>query len=88
MKYPESFAGYPASIKEAKSETAKDWTPRDVLISTLRDLDEGKIKTENLIVCWSQEDPNDTSPDWHLTVAYQNKLEMLGVLLRVINYLS
>lgn len=39
------YANYPVSLAERKAEAsgkARDWTPRDALISVLRDLDAGK----------------------------------------------
>jgi hypothetical protein len=50
-----SFAGYPISLNEAKASKAKNgglWTPRDALISMLRDIDSGEIAPEQLIVLY------------------------------------
>lgn len=50
-----SFAQYPVSIAEAKASAKKDgslWTPRDALISALRDLDSGEIVPEQLIILY------------------------------------
>lgn len=49
----DNFAGHPTSITEAKAEKASDgalWTPRDALISALRDLDEGKFNPSLLAI--------------------------------------
>lgn len=48
-----SFANHPPSIGELRSEkteSAADWTPRDVLIAMLRDIDKGDLKLETLVV--------------------------------------
>jgi hypothetical protein len=50
---PDTFADYPrslSSIKSDKTRLAIDWTVRDVLIDTLRDLDAGRIKPEALLL--------------------------------------
>ena len=50
----DNFADHPMSVGEIrsdKSHRANDWTPRDVLINALRDIDEGRSKPEALIVC-------------------------------------
>jgi hypothetical protein len=51
--YPESFAGYPESLTEIaahRADNGQSWTGRDVLICALRELDEGKHSSENVIV--------------------------------------
>lgn len=50
---PESFVNHPKSVTEIKGDrsgAAADQTPRDVLIQTLRELDEGTIDPEALAV--------------------------------------
>lgn len=49
----ENFADAPLSdteIKSDKTRNQKDWTPRDVLISTLRRIDAGEIDPDSLTV--------------------------------------
>lgn len=49
----ESFADHPVSIAEARADRASDgslWTPRDALISTLRDIDEGRLAPSDLVI--------------------------------------
>jgi len=49
----EDFSNHPRSITEIRAEinnSAGMWTPRDVLIAVLRDLDSGAIKPDVLIV--------------------------------------
>lgn len=53
----ESFVNYPKSINELrsrKSGDASDWTPRDVLIQMLRDIDSGAIAPDALIVSFRE----------------------------------
>lgn len=81
----DNFAEHPRSIAEIKSDksrSAADWTPRDVLISILRDIDSGELEPEALVVCLRPK-PKDgvastqfamSSPDIHVS---------LGLLARV-----
>lgn len=49
----DEFASAPQSIAEIRahrSQDAKDWKPRDVLISVLRDIDSGEIAPDALVV--------------------------------------
>lgn len=58
-QYPESFADYPrslADVKSDKSNAACDWKPRDLLIDMLRDLDSGKIEADAMLVIWTKMD--------------------------------
>lgn len=51
------YSDHPESITETKANKArssKEWTPRDALIHTLRMLDSGKIKPENMAILWTQ----------------------------------
>lgn len=54
---PETFAEHPKSVAEIRSDKSnktQDWTPRDLLISILRDIDAGKIKPTEMAVVWSE----------------------------------
>ena len=52
----DDFAEYPKSITEARAEksaNAADWTPRDVLIDTLRRMDSGDLTdVDALVIGW------------------------------------
>lgn len=53
-----SFAAWPKSVTEIAAEKANDaavWTPRDVLIDTLRAIDAGEIEPEQLAVVWANQ---------------------------------
>jgi len=53
----EDFSNYPTSLQETKADKADDatlWSPRDLLISMLRDLDKGIIKPVDILICWSE----------------------------------
>jgi hypothetical protein len=74
------FSGHPKTISEIRSEKSSkgsDWTPRDVLISMLRDIDAGTLKPDALIVCY-RHSGNKTS----FRQATPDALTMLGLLER------
>lgn len=74
----DNFAEYPESIGEITSKHASEWTPREVLIHTLRKLDRGEINPDALTVCFrnrtgSTEEEADTrfasaGPDIQTTI--------------------
>lgn len=52
---PASFAAYPKSIGELRSDkddSAAKWAPRDLLIHVLRQIDEGKIAPDAMVIAW------------------------------------
>lgn len=49
----DSYANHPRSITELKSDKtdrASDWTPRDALISLLREIDSGALDLDALVI--------------------------------------
>ena len=53
----EDFSNHPASLAEVRADREVDgklWSPRDVLIKLLRDIDSGKIKPDVLVVAYSE----------------------------------
>jgi hypothetical protein len=51
----DDFSNAPVSITEARSERTRDqadWTPRDALISLLRDIDGGKVDVDTLFMAY------------------------------------
>lgn len=49
----DSFAEHPISIAEARSsktDLARDWSPRDVLVALLRDIDKGDLDIDAVVV--------------------------------------
>jgi len=54
----EDFKGHPQSIAEIKADREGDgslWTPRDALISLLREIDEGR-NVSHMVICFDVED--------------------------------
>lgn len=75
----DDFSKAPVSIAEIRSDrssSAKDWTPRDVLVSLLRDIDSGKRSPSVLCVFHTAFDEDGTpktgfsssSPNIHMTL--------------------
>lgn len=53
----ENYADHPKSISEVKSDKAKNgalWTPRDAIIDLLRDIDSGKEKPSDIVICFRE----------------------------------
>jgi hypothetical protein len=51
------FSDHPFSLAETKAERdldGKAWTPRDVLLKLLRDIDSGKCNPDLLVVAYSE----------------------------------
>jgi hypothetical protein len=51
------FSDHPVSLSEIKAERdldGKAWTPRDVLLKLLRDIDSGKCNPDLLVVSYSE----------------------------------
>lgn len=49
----EDFSDHPQTmgdIRSDKSQNAKDWTPRDALIRTLREIDKGELKADKIVM--------------------------------------
>ena len=60
MSECQSFADYPLSTTEIRADRGEQRpTPRDMLISALRDLDSGKIKPSQLFIGYEQEHEDD-----------------------------
>lgn len=54
----EDFSNAPESITEIKADRAENgalWTPRDALVSLLRDIDRGDCKPTAIVICVREE---------------------------------
>lgn len=51
---PEDFADYPRSVNELRgTDNAADWTPREALVSLLRDIDSGVVENiDAVVICY------------------------------------
>ena len=86
---PDNFANYPRSVGEArsdKSQSMRDWTPRDVLIDLLRQIDSGKLPIDMIVVSWRAPDPKAPGEyDSNFAVAGPDPNTALGMLTRTIH---
>lgn len=80
----DNFANYPVSTSEVRANREEDcrlWTPRDALISILRDIDDGRVKPDALI-CIYRERGDDGSMRTHFAAASPDIHTSLGLLTR------
>lgn len=81
------FKDHPVSITERKSDLATEdsgtlWTPRDVLIKMLRQIDNGEIEPDALIVCYREVKGDEisykqSSPSLYLTMGIMEAVKIL-----------
>jgi hypothetical protein len=77
----DSFADHPPSIGEIradKTDRAADWIPRDILISLLREIDDGTLDVDAMVVLFRRNSGDRgqvgrvgwrvASPDAHTTI--------------------
>lgn len=60
----ESYADHPVSLTEARANRERDcklWTPRDVLINALRDIDRGERSFDALVVVGRHREDDGTT---------------------------
>ena len=79
----DNFKGFPRTIGELrsdKSDNGRDWTPRDALISLLREIDSGETKATAIFICGVEQ--SQEGGLWR--VFYRNasasQVESLGVI--------
>jgi hypothetical protein len=78
---PDNFADHPKSITEIrsdKSRRASDWTPRDVLVSLLRDIDSGERKVTSVVVAIMNEEEGAVSCSYLCST--RTHTETLGIM--------
>ena len=79
----DSYADVPVSIAEARSDrTAKsnDWTPRDALISMLRQIDRKEIAPDQLVIIRVAKNGNLFSQDSSYAGDFST-YELMGLLI-------
>lgn len=80
----DDFTNYPVSVSEARADREDDcrlWSPRDALISVLRDIDEGKVAPDALICVYRQRG-EDGIMTTHFVAASPDIHTSLGLLTR------
>lgn len=77
----DTYAGYPRSVNEVRSTRsgkASDWSPREALISLLRNIDEGHCDPESLVVVFREKREGGYWSDF--VSACSDTTTMLGLL--------
>ena len=75
------YAEYPVSINQlrcARSGNAADWTPRDILIHLLREIDSGRLNPESLVTVFREKREGGYMTDY--CSACPDSQVMLGLL--------
>jgi hypothetical protein len=73
----------PVSLNERRAKRADDprlWTPREALVKMLRDLDEGVIQLEHLIVVYGSHNAESGSQCGFVQAGSFKPFEQLGLL--------
>lgn len=76
------FAGHPLSLTEHKATKERDgslWTVRDVLIAVLRDIDEGTLAPDNIVVLMSTKAEDGVTAYHHANKARDSQ-ELVGLI--------
>ncbi len=80
---PDSFADHPETIGERRAERADGnaiaWTPRDALISLLRDMDADRITPAGLFIAFFEE-PAPGSTRTGFRNATRSPIEAMGLI--------
>lgn len=71
-----------------RSETSTDWTPRDVVVETLRRIDSGEDNPYALMVLFAEKTDDEGGSKTHFLNSSPDGLTSLGLLLRVSNLLN
>lgn len=74
------FAGHPKTLGEARAERSahgKDWAPRDVLITTLREIDGGEIDPYCMMVIFGVRS-KESGTITHFYCAGPSSVDLLG----------
>lgn len=82
MSDSESFADVPVALAEKRAErdqNASSWTPRDALVSILREIDSGRLKVD-LIWIGHAERQEETILSSYLTAGGMNQFETSGMI--------
>ena len=81
----ENYSNAPLSIAEiraTKERSAEPWTPRDALISILRDIDSGRLDPVSIVIVFDTmpEPKHDSSSSTYYVAAVRGFHKALGLL--------
>lgn len=78
----DSFANAPVSLAETRAmreDNARLWTPRDALVSLLRDIDAGKVDPYAIVIAYGCREDAAAGVSTHSLVAGGNPPELVGI---------
>lgn len=81
-KSTESYASHPVSVAEIKSDRTDDprvWTPRDALISLLREIDSGKVSPYSIAILFASRE-SDRATNFSYRISSPGIAETLGLI--------
>lgn len=81
-----TFAGFPKSLGEIRCEKQQDgslWTPRDALISVLREIDEG-LHVGALVIAYQELDEKGEHENARYVVSTPDLVSSVGLVTRVL----
>ena len=73
----DDFSKAPKSVAEARAErteSTKSWTPRDALVSILREIDAGRLDAKTVFIAYRDESTERT----HFVAAGPSSVEIIG----------
>lgn len=78
----QTYKNHPVSLGEVKSSKTHDsehWTPRECLISMLREIDNG-FNPETLVICLTYKKEGDTKSRFRFSQSSKDGLHSVGLL--------
>ena len=82
----DDYSDHPVSLAEIKAEKEHNgslWSPRDALISLLRDIDSGKANPAGLIVCYFERPEEGGTQTHYIAAGESGTLVLQGCMNRV-----
>lgn len=87
----ENYAKAPQSITEIRSDKtgkSEDWTPRDALIATLREIDSGEFNPDKIIIVWNEPINDDKGKSGSRLAGKGTTFEHIGLLYRALHVMQ
>lgn len=81
-----TYEDVPVSLKERRAEKSQDgtlWSPRDALISLLRDIDKGKLSPTDVVICYREEHATGAGRTRFAAAGPGGLVTSLGMMARV-----
>ena len=89
---PKNFKDFPKSLAEIKADKEGRgdlWTPREALISLLREIDNGEKNPTDLVITYQQaSSEQEDAISCHFVASCRNITTALGLLSRAAHYIN